>query len=445
MLRSRRSRPHLAFHKTLRASAKGQACKQKTKNIVGIDFGTTTTAVAFKSLDSAQKLFSQDHISQTIHMVHFKNLASQVPTKMAYKESEWSSDGPLEQIWGSSVDDEVRDRNVRADDVLERLKVALIGDQVRTHKPALDKIKEQLERLLINVPNSTHLETSNNSKQTTIDDLIADYLRHVLVYTLGEMSRQQPDLPWDTDISRMPLVQFNEDIVPFLNEHFSFVIGVPGIWSPELVQRTVEAARAAGMTDIYPVSESICGAYFTAQQHYESNSSQIAPGTTFILSDQGGLTHDTETLTFRGHAPLAIEPEISGEGMLLLFRGLLSYLTSLSGNFSGGISVNMAFRRLAEADLGPFWDAIVNARRAHTNTECTVDQILDSMEAEFEDLKKRFDGEQNLKVYIDGLPNGRYLHYSGRDFTALDDGVLALDRDGQIYMPLHQYVQSTVQ
>lgn len=104
----------------------------------------------------------------------------------------------------------------------------------------------------------------------------------------------------------------------------------------------------------------------------------------------------------------------------------------------------MAFRRLAEHDLRPFWNAIVNARRAHTGIYCTVDQILDGMEAKFEELKRRFDGEQNLKVYIDGLPNGRHLHHFGPDFTALDDGVLGLDRDGQIYMPLHQYVQCII-
>lgn len=327
MARPRRGQPRSSSHKTSKTPAKSPVDKQNLKNIVGVDFGTTSTAVAFKSLNSAQKLFSEDHISQTIHMVHFKNLASQVPTKLAYKPSDCGNDGPLHQIWGSSVDDEVRDRNIKPDDVLERLKVALIGDQGRTHKPALDKINKQMERLLIDVPNHPRTDSLNSPSRTSIDDLIADYLRHVLIYTLGEMSRQEPELPWDTDLSRMPLSQFNEEIVPFLNEHFSFVIGVPGLWSPELVQRTVEAARAAGMTDIYPVSESICGAYFTAQQHYEFSSSQIAPGTTFLLSDQGGLTHDAEILTFRDRAPLAIEPEISGEGVLRLTSRSLSCLT----------------------------------------------------------------------------------------------------------------------
>lgn len=327
MARPRRGQPRSSSHKTSKTSVKSPADKQNLKNIVGIDFGTTSTAVAFKSLNCAQKLFSQDHISQTIHMVHFKNLASQVPTKLAYKPSDGGNDGPLQQIWGSSVEDEVRDRNIKPDDVFERLKVALIGDQGRTHKPALDKINKQIGKLLVDGPNHPHSDSSDSPIRTSIDDLIADYLRHVLIYTLGEMSKQEPELPWDTDLSRMPHAQFNEEVVPFLNDHFSFVIGVPGLWSPELVQRTVEAARVAGMTDIYPVSESTCGAYFTAQQHFESNSPQIAPGTTFLLSDQGGLTHDAEMLTFRDRTPLAIEPEISGEGVLRLTSRSLSYLT----------------------------------------------------------------------------------------------------------------------
>ncbi|KAI3325121.1 hypothetical protein HD806DRAFT_533717 [Xylariaceae sp. AK1471] len=248
--------------------------------IIGIDFGTTFTGVAYESIKPGNQ-GQADITPQPITLwpapqgTDFDT--AKVPSQIAYTTRGATT-------WGQQASEKLAQE-------ISWFKLLLLDEH----------------DLPSHLSNSTHIQQARERMEKAGKDvvtLISDYLAKVWDHALRDITRAR---------SR-----------DFVNRPFHVVITVPAIWQDYAVQQMKLALKKAGVLNKRPgcadtthafVSEPEAAALAAIEGHKKYDT--LKPGETFVVADLGGGTVDL--ISFRVHAiqpQIALEEIVEGEGAL---------------------------------------------------------------------------------------------------------------------------------
>ncbi|KAF9874990.1 hypothetical protein CkaCkLH20_07684 [Colletotrichum karsti] len=236
------------------------------KIVIGIDFGTTHSGVSW-ALNGGQKKIRL--ITDWPNPNATNANADKVPTVISYK------DGKV-QHWGYDV--ELKEEAFRWFKILlqpDYLDKKMTTTEVRRSSELLKKLG------------------------LSAQDVVSDYLRQLWEYTRENIRKRIGDDHWE-------------------NSHdIAIVVTVPAIWSHSTQDKTLKAARAAGMpakADIELVTEPSAAAIATLRDKSEEKSLQ--EGDIFVVCDAGGGTVDLISYRVKGTDPLRLDECVEAQGGL---------------------------------------------------------------------------------------------------------------------------------
>ena len=206
------------------------------KLILGIDFGTTFSAVSYAlhEWNNSQEPSTIALNETPIQSVQFDIGKSQVKTQIAWHAAS------QEYIWGDDVDEHVTDGEISERDRIVMLKLGL--DKSDATKDIRTKQAYQLAR----IPPS-RWDDRSNPRQPLIEDLIGVYLKRLYMFAKEKIIKYY-GVRFDGNIFDMADVQC--------------AICVPAIWTPETNQVMVTAAENAALPNPDIVSEAEGAAAF---------------------------------------------------------------------------------------------------------------------------------------------------------------------------------------
>ncbi|KAL1794655.1 hypothetical protein ACET3X_006471 [Alternaria dauci] len=227
--------------------------------VVGIDFGTTYSGVSW-AINGINKV----HLITDWPNPSGENAESEkVPTIISY------ADGKPHE-WGYNVN------VVGTEEKFQWFKLLLDSEQ---------KLQGDL------VTKSNNLLNSLNK---SAEDIAADYLRLLWQYTKDHIQRIEGDT-WENIYT------------------LRVVLTVPAIWSPIAKERTLRAAKTAGLpTNIDLVAEPEAAALAVLQEKDKENKLEV--GSSFVVCDCGGGTVDLISYKIIGLGPLKLEECVMGDG-----------------------------------------------------------------------------------------------------------------------------------
>ncbi|KAH0338581.1 actin-like ATPase domain-containing protein, partial [Aureobasidium melanogenum] len=266
--------------------------------VVGVDFGTTYSGVAFTYSGNIE---AADEIAVVKDWPGANNVSSEkVPSELAYVPA--------------SDADEFEIINPDSSDAFE----IRWGLELKPDQPRLRCLKLRLDprQELPHYVSKQDLDDQLNTCGKTTEDAIADYLsvvyshaKEVMVNRFGEqmMSSTPPEI----------------------------VVTVPAIWSDAAKDATFRVAKKAGMgTNIRMISEPEAAAIY-AFKSMEQETKVLGVGDSFIVCDCGGGTVDLAAFSVRSLAPLSLEESAPGTGALC-----------------GGVFLNLRFQALVKSRMG---------------------------------------------------------------------------------------------
>ncbi|KAH8807944.1 hypothetical protein F5884DRAFT_857504 [Xylogone sp. PMI_703] len=241
---------------------------QERKIVVGIDFGTTFSGVAWGSThDSNINIIQQwPGLSSPLD-----KSSEKVPTQILYDK-----EAPGSFKWGYQIKDDLPCH--------QWFKLDLESSYKPEEKVPADRYPH---------PNNLHLDADHNAQQLATDYLAAlkKHLMHMLQLQLGELQ------------AKTILLQF--------------VLTVPAVWNESAREKTLTAAEGAGLgadTPILLVSEPEAAATYALQRQ---DLRYLKPGDTFVVCDAGGGTVDLISYTVISLEPiLEVKEAAPGTGGL---------------------------------------------------------------------------------------------------------------------------------
>lgn len=219
------------------------------KLIIGIDFGTTYSAVgyALHEWNSSQQPSTTTLNGTNIQSVQFDFVESQVKTQIAWHAAD------QDYVWGDDVDIRIRDREIPQEDRIVMLKLGL--DKSIATRDIRAKQADQLSR----IP-PTYWESNGDRRQPMIEDLISLYIGLLYNYAKNKIIKNYGVLA-EGNIFDMTDVQC--------------AICVPALWTPETNQIMVTAAERAGIPNPDIVSESEASAAFIMYEQQQLAAASI--------------------------------------------------------------------------------------------------------------------------------------------------------------------------
>ncbi|PMD42775.1 actin-like ATPase domain-containing protein [Hyaloscypha variabilis F] len=218
------------------------------KIVVGIDFGTTFSGIAWgNTLDAHINIIQQwPGLSSPLD-----KSSEKVPTQILY-----DGEAPGDFKWGYQIKDDL--------------------PRHQWFKLDLESSYNPKEKALANRyphPNNLPSNVDHNAQQLTTDYLagLKRHLTHMLQLQLGELQAKTTPL--------------------------QFILTVPAVWSEIAREKTLTAAEGAGLGDDAPnllVSEPEVAATYALQRQ---DLRYLKPGDTFVVCDAGGGTVDLISYT----------------------------------------------------------------------------------------------------------------------------------------------------
>ncbi|KAF4628841.1 hypothetical protein G7Y89_g9311 [Cudoniella acicularis] len=263
---------------------------RERKIVVGIDFGTTFSGVAYGNTHDGHLNIVQQWPGMSSPL---DRSSEKVPTQILY-----DSEALGGFKWGYQIRDDVpRHQWFKLD--LES-----------TYKPSTALSNRYPH------PNNLPPNIHHNTQQLTADYLgaIKKHLTYILQMQLGELQAKETPL--------------------------QFILTVPAVWSEVAKEKTLAAAETAGLGDDAPilmVSEPEAAATYALQRQ---DLNYLKPGDTFVVCDAGGVTVDLISYTVIKLEPvLEVKEAAPGTGALcgstFLNRRFQEYLVSRLGQQDG--------------------------------------------------------------------------------------------------------------
>ncbi|KAJ8131335.1 hypothetical protein O1611_g2287 [Lasiodiplodia mahajangana] len=288
--------------------------------VVGMDFGTTHSGVswAINEGDKKVRLITDWRNPQATNANQEK-----VPSKISYR------DGHVHH-WGYEVS--IKEESFKW------IKILLEPEQKYSH--TVDEVKHSNQLL-------TQLGM-------TADQVVRDYLRELWAYTRENIRKRIDEDDWESIFQRR------------------VTLTVPAIWSHQAKDRTLRAAKEAGLPDdIHIVTEPEAAALATLKSKAAENT--IQSGDAFVVCDAGGGTVDLISYKVKSTKPLQLVECAIGDGGLC-----------------GSVFLDMAFERYIIGLVGQ--EAYAGIKQANKN----------KMLRDFEfGVKRAFDGSDDKDYSVD--------------------------------------------
>jgi len=236
-----------------------------TKLIIGIDFGTTFTAVSWVTTAGRQEV---NIIDDWPNPYGLNKNDHQVPSTIAYDRT-----GRVSK-WGYYV--RAQDR-----DTVPFSWMKILLDPSHRYYREAPRIQEMIARL--------------GQIGKTAEDIVSDFLKLVWDHTLATLRRLHEELELYT---------------------WQVVLTVPAVWSPAAKEKTLRAAIKAGMpaANIQLVPEPEAAALAVLKAKVEDNTVKI--GDAFVICDAGGGTVDLISYIVENTQPLRMKECVMGDGGL---------------------------------------------------------------------------------------------------------------------------------
>ena len=207
----------------------------RTKLRIGIDFGTSFSAVAYtyNEWTAGQNVTvhtPEERLLSKLQTVRF-NGADQVRTQIGWPK------GRREYSWGWQLDKDILNEEIMEDDRITMLKLGLDTSVVT------EQIRKRQQEQLLRIPS-----------QPTIQDLIGIYLQKLYLYAKARILDR-----WGTGTT------YNI----FDGALVECIICVPALWTPEMNEVMIEAAITAGIPNPDLVSEPEAAAALIIQDQSE--------------------------------------------------------------------------------------------------------------------------------------------------------------------------------
>ncbi|KAF8437045.1 hypothetical protein BGX38DRAFT_1274180 [Terfezia claveryi] len=235
----------------------------ETAIIIGIDFGTTYSGVSW-ALTSSKRV---NIINDWRNLYGAVGNQDKVPSSITY-----TANGRVNN-WGYMVDDV-------KEEPFQWIKIMLDPSHKYFNDTAQRKqVSARLERL-----------------GKTPEDVVADYLKCLWDYTIEHLKRRKGD-----DFQSVYTVKV--------------VLTVPAVWSAVAKDKTLKAARRAGIrTEIKLVTEPEAAALALLKDKCEETSVKVGDG--LVVCDAGGGTVDLISYKVESLKPLKIRECVMGDGEL---------------------------------------------------------------------------------------------------------------------------------
>ncbi|MCJ1474833.1 hypothetical protein MMC13_003493 [Lambiella insularis] len=311
---------------------------------LGVDFGTTMSAVAFYLVSDSTALVENGRIypirqypsmtsnTKTNLASHMYRTSCEVPSQLRYEHDH-------RQRWGYMAEHLLQSRgNGIPGHHLERFKLLL--DYSEDTEEARCEVKEALRAL------------PGNQSSVAV---ISDYLTHLFKHVLRQISNYGYEK----------------------HDKVELICTVPAIWKQsgnrQMIKAVLNAGERSGFAfgkDIYLVSEPEAAAKYVLASYPNT---QLASGEAFVVVDAGGGTVDVITYLVVDTALLRLKEAVKGKGSLC-----------------GSSYLNEKFREQMEQRLG-------DLRDFHSGPGLTVSEIIDSAMRQFEhEIKPGFSGTEEV-------------------------------------------------
>ncbi|CVK82888.1 hypothetical protein FPRO04_00315 [Fusarium proliferatum] len=352
--------------------------------IIGIDFGTTYSGVAWaysRQPDDIEIVTSWD--SQLNHCSDVEK----APTQLFYDER---AQGVK---WGYGIPSE--------NEPLKWFKLLLL----------------ETKDIPVEVAASTQLQESRRLKDKVMKDpieIIATFLRNLWDHTTESIKRTI-----GADLVRRCKLQV--------------VITLPAIWPPYAQQRMKQAAqqsgildaRSAGATSLHFISEPEAAALATIKDL--SKRSTIKAGDTIIVCDAGGGTVDLISYVFESTDPFVVKECVKGDGGLCggvfldeaFIKLIKNKVPKGTWNFVGHSDEKKFLNDQWEHGIKPYSDLSTGLKRRATldltsnEISSVFSPITDKIEAlvsrQVDAIQAKYHKEPKYIVLVGGFGRSRYL------------------------------------
>ncbi|KAM5526222.1 hypothetical protein QSH57_001883 [Fusarium oxysporum f. sp. vasinfectum] len=242
--------------------------------IIALDFGTTYSGVAYCFCNSSSK----PDVRPIVDWVGLEGRTQpKVPTAILYDPHDSTN-----FKWGGQL--------TWRDDHVQGVKLLLDLKQTRPSYLPSSSAKREIRRL-----------------PKDVVDVVADFMKAMYSHALDKIGSKVP-----------------RDYLDLCEK--SFVLSVPAVWSDKAKERTIQAAKKAGVYPVTLVKEPEAAALYT----FMTQERALSPGDCFVVCDAGGGTVDLIS-----YEVVSTEPTLD-----------LAELVPGKGNMSGSLGLN---KRFAEA------------------------------------------------------------------------------------------------
>ncbi|KAL7819007.1 hypothetical protein V8C26DRAFT_434149 [Trichoderma gracile] len=346
---------------------------QESTIIIGIDFGTTFSGVAWARSSRPDQT---NIITSWKSNFNFNNDKEKAPTAISYTDQ-----GEEAPLWGYAAP--------IGESTLKWFKLCLLDEE---------DIPQSLR-------GSAHIQTAKASLAKTGShavDVIGDYLRELWKYSLSFIERAEG----------ASMVQLSA---------FRVVVTLPAIWPAYAQFRMREAIEKAGIlgprgvadTTLEFISEPEAAALATLKDM--SDRPDMGLGDHFVVCDAGGGTVDVITYTVVSKDPMKIEESVRGDARLM------------NNEWENGIKPQFC-------NDGRKWTLqipITSRKRDHDEYSCpdiditnrdvidvftpVMSQIVELVAAQIQEVKKRYKKQPKFIILVGGFGRCRHLHSCLRD------------------------------
>jgi hypothetical protein len=356
---------------------------------IALDFGTENSAVVYRLHWKGQDMRPQpgkEELLTSIETVAFLN-SPKVKTQIG-----WHSE-TFQMLYGHEVDGAIKRGKLLHGSHIRGIKLTLLdpSGETQAERARLERQLEEIRRKICFLQGQSR--SRRRMRQLSPKDLVSEFIGYLVRHCLHQIAttRGRDGLPWPRWDPRTAY----RDLSPEITAKVVLYIAVPSLATPEFVDLVVTAAQTAGFSDATVAPEPACAQQLLLQKAFETEKGREGhpySGASIIL-DVGGGTADLQTLSIVKYNPTEIREEVRGEG-ILRFRYIagVDKMANLlnTGGFFGGRYVNSLFRDHVKQQIRGLEDWLVSQLR-YPGYDVTIEEILDHLEAKFEDFKPHFD------------------------------------------------------
>ncbi|KAI1609387.1 hypothetical protein EDD37DRAFT_160633 [Exophiala viscosa] len=321
--------------------------------------------------------------------VVFDNHNTRMRSRVLYVLDTTTKPPKLRPVYGRKLEDAIENNATLEEDVIEFFKPLIFDEDMGEKERTLHQV-EKLSQKFQELHHSTG--TLNTQREFDSFDLLVDLLRYLYQTAIISIGRD----------SESPNLGFPRNLEAFRNWdagnlRIRVALPVPAATTTAKTRLYRSAAEVAGIPNPYPVSEAAAALAF-----HVATTGKPSLHKTLAIVDVGASTADLEVDTVVNSSPLQ----------------LVQVVRSCTA-WCGGRILNTACRTYVLEKWEQHQNTILQALNDYQPNPWTWERLGMVIESKFEEVKKSFDGSQNKKLEIPGLPHIPEVGLHDRGFLTL--------------------------